>query len=59
MSDTNTETKTATKAPSHIAYHVRDREGKKSFWTRMGSTGHTPMVKASTSSSKSCRWTAG
>ena len=37
MSDTNTETKTASKAPSHIAYHVRDREGKKSFWTRIGS----------------------
>jgi hypothetical protein len=33
MSDTNTETRTASKAPSHIAYHVRDREGKKSFWT--------------------------
>ena len=25
------------KAPSHIAYHVRDREGQKSFWTRIGS----------------------
>jgi hypothetical protein len=37
MSDTNTETRTASKAPSHIAYHVRDREGKKSFWTRIGS----------------------
>ena len=23
--------------PSHIAYHVRDRDGKKSFWTRIGS----------------------
>jgi hypothetical protein len=36
MSD-NTETKTAGKAPTHIAYHVRDRgEGKKGFWTRIG-----------------------
>lgn len=25
------------KAPSHIAYHVRDREGGKGFWTRIGS----------------------
>lgn len=24
------------KAPSHTAYQVRDREGKKSFWTRIG-----------------------
>ena len=24
------------KAPSHIAYHVRDREGGKGFWTRFG-----------------------
>ena len=31
------ESNTASKAPSHIAYHVRDREGKKSFWTRIGS----------------------
>lgn len=38
MSDTNKETKPAGKAPSHIAYHVRDRgEGQKSFWTRIGS----------------------
>lgn len=35
MSDT---TKSTSKAPSHIAYHVRDRgEGKKGFWTRIGS----------------------
>lgn len=27
----------ASKAPSHIAYHVRDRDGKKGFWTRIGS----------------------
>jgi len=25
------------KTPSHIAYQVRDREGGKSFWTRIGS----------------------
>lgn len=27
---------TASKAPSHVAYHVRDREGSNSFWTRIG-----------------------
>jgi hypothetical protein len=36
MSDT-TETKPSGKAPTHIAYHVRDGgEGKKGFWTRIG-----------------------
>lgn len=30
------ETTTAGKAPSHIAYMVRDREGQKSIWTRIG-----------------------
>lgn len=33
MSDTNN----TSKAPSHAAYQVRDREGKKSVWTRIGS----------------------
>ncbi len=38
MSKTNTpEHTTAIKAPSHIAYQVRDREGRKAFWTRIGS----------------------
>lgn len=38
MSNANTTSETAgSKAPSHIAYHVRDREGKKGFWTRIGS----------------------
>lgn len=33
-----TDTTTATgKKPSHIAYQVRDREGKNGFWTRIGS----------------------
>jgi hypothetical protein len=27
---------TASKAPSHVAYHVRDREGQKGFWARIG-----------------------
>jgi hypothetical protein len=34
MTDT---TKPASKAPTHIAYQVRDREGKKGIWTRIGS----------------------
>lgn len=28
---------TANKSPSHIAYQVRDRDGQKGFWTRIGS----------------------
>lgn len=32
---TNTES-TASKTPSHVAYQVRDREGGKGFWTRIG-----------------------
>lgn len=27
----------AARTPSHIAYQVRDREGKKGIWTRIGS----------------------
>lgn len=38
MSTTNnTNTPTSGKAPSHAIYHVRDRDGKKAFWTRIGS----------------------
>ena len=37
MTDTNTPQSTPSKAPSHVAYQVRDREGKKGFWTRIGS----------------------
>ena len=37
MSNTNSES-TTSKSPTHVAYQVRDRgEGKKSFWTRIGS----------------------
>jgi hypothetical protein len=36
MSDDNTTTKPASKAPSHVAYQVRDREGQKGIWTRIG-----------------------
>ena len=37
MTDTANQTSAPSKAPSHVAYQVRDREGKKSFWTRIGS----------------------
>jgi hypothetical protein len=38
MTDTANNQTAASKSPSHIAYQVRDRgEGKKSFWTRIGS----------------------
>lgn len=33
----NQTTETTAKVPTHIAYAVRDREGKKGFWTRIGS----------------------
>ncbi len=36
MTDTNNTT-TNSKKPSHVAYQVRDREGKKGYWTRIGS----------------------
>ena len=32
-----TETATKSKAPSHLAYQIREREGQKGFWTRIGS----------------------
>jgi hypothetical protein len=37
MTDTKTNDATVSKAPTHIAYQVRDRDGKKGFWTRIGS----------------------
>ena len=37
MTKTKTTEQTASKAPSHVAYQVRDREGGKGFWTRIGS----------------------
>ena len=36
MSDNKTETKPTGRSPSYIAYQVRDREGQKGFWTRIG-----------------------
>jgi hypothetical protein len=37
MSDTKNTESNGSKAPSHIAYQVRDRDGRKGFWTRIGS----------------------
>lgn len=34
---TDTTTNTTPKAPTHVAYQVRDTKGGKSFWTRIGS----------------------
>ena len=34
---TNTTEAATTKAPSHIAYQVKNRDGKKAIWTRIGS----------------------
>jgi len=36
MTDTNNNQTAASKTPSHIVYHVRDRENDKGFWTRIG-----------------------
>jgi hypothetical protein len=36
MSNTNETQTPASKAPSHIVYQVRDREGGKGFFTRIG-----------------------
>lgn len=36
MSDSKTKQPANSKAPTHIAYHVRDRAGSESFWTRIG-----------------------
>ena len=37
MSDTNTENgNKSTKKPSHVAYSIREREGKDSKWTEIG-----------------------
>ena len=60
MSDNaNTETKPAGKAPSHVVYQVRDRgKARRVSGPASGPPGHTPMARASTSSSKPFRWTA-
>ena len=35
-------TQPVSKSPTHIAYHVRNRDGGKGFWTRIGSAwAHT------------------
>jgi hypothetical protein len=35
--ETNKTEAATTKAPTHVAYHVKNREGKKAIWTRIGS----------------------
>jgi hypothetical protein len=37
MNDTGNKTNGNSRNPSHVAYQVREREGQKSFWTRIGS----------------------
>jgi hypothetical protein len=37
MTDTKQNETASPKLPSHVVYHVREREGKKSYWTRIGS----------------------
>ncbi len=37
MTDTATPPPSTGKSPTHHAYQVREREGRKSIWTRIGS----------------------
>ena len=37
MTDFNKDQNSGSPVPTHTAYHVRDREGSESFWTRIGS----------------------
>ena len=42
MSNTETNTTTPSKLPSHHVYHVRDRNGQKGVWTKIGAAwAHT------------------
>lgn len=34
---TNPKSESPSKVPSHVAYQVRDRDGQKGIWTRIGS----------------------
>jgi hypothetical protein len=36
MTDATNNQAAASKTPSHIAYHVRDREGSEGIWTPIG-----------------------
>jgi len=36
MTDANNNPGQPSKTPTHVAYQVRDREGGKAFWTRIG-----------------------
>jgi hypothetical protein len=36
MSDKSTSDATASKSPTHIAYSIRERDGGRGFWTRIG-----------------------
>lgn len=36
MTDANTNPEPTSKTPTHVAYQVRDREGGKAIWTRIG-----------------------
>lgn len=36
MTDAKNNPGQTSKTPTHVAYQVRDREGQKGFWTRIG-----------------------
>jgi len=37
MNESNNTRSSTSKAPTHLAYHVRDSKGGDAFWTRIGS----------------------
>ena len=37
MNDSINNPSSTSKAPSHVAYHIRDRTGAEAIWTRIGS----------------------
>jgi hypothetical protein len=51
---TDSKKQTASKTPSHIAYHVRNRDGGEGIWTRIGGAWTHADATASTSSWTRC-----
>ena len=52
MSESFNNTPSASKAPSHSAYHVRNRKAGDAIWTRIGSAWQHAEARASISRSK-------
>jgi hypothetical protein len=57
MSESSNNQSSTAKAPSHVAYHVRDRKGGDAIWTRIGSAWQHADGKGSTSRLRPCHST--